>query len=110
MLKWGRLFYKVSIQNLEGNVVVDLLTGKILRSNQVWRSRKWKFIDEKQYYPCREIQLSIAVYLLISWQLKSLKFQDKHNYFQTHAAGFICMSYSLQRDEKSDRNSHLTIR
>lgn len=52
-------------------------------------------------YACREIQLRVAtVYLLVIRQLKSLKFKDKDNYFQKHAAGFIRLSYSLQKRKK----------
>ena len=33
-------------------------------------------------------------------QLKSLKFQSKENYFQTHAAGFVRSPYLVEKDEK----------
>ena len=38
--------------------------------------------------------------LIIIRQLKSLKFQSKENYFQTHAAGFVRLSYLVEKDEK----------
>ena len=33
-------------------------------------------------------------------QLKSSKFQNKENYFQTHAAGFIRLPHLLEKGEK----------
>ena len=36
--------------------------------------------------------------LIIIRQLKSLKFRDKENYFETLAAGFICFPYLLEKD------------
>ena len=38
--------------------------------------------------------------LIIIQQLKSLKFQSKENYFQTHAAGFVRLSYLVDKGEK----------
>ena len=43
------------------------------------------------------------MYLLVNLQLKSLKLQDKKNYFQMHGAGFIRLSYSLQKRKKVSR-------
>ena len=36
--------------------------------------------------------------LIIIRQLKSLKFRDKENYFETLAAAFICFPYLLEKD------------
>ena len=33
------------------------------------------------------------------WQIHAT-FYDKDNYFQTHATGFICLPYLLEKDEK----------
>ena len=38
--------------------------------------------------------------LIIIQQLKSLKFQSKENYFQTHAAGFVRLPYLVEKGEK----------
>ena len=38
--------------------------------------------------------------LIIIQQLISLKFQNKENYFQTHAAGFVCLPYLVGKGEK----------
>ena len=37
---------------------------------------------------------------MIVWQLKSLKFQSKKNYFQTHAAGFVHLPDLVEKYEK----------
>ena len=49
------------------------------------------------------LYLFICMYLyvlIIIRQLKSLKCQSKENYFQTHAAGFVRLSYFVEKDEK----------
>ena len=38
--------------------------------------------------------------LIIIRQLKSLKFQNKENHFQTHAAGFVRSPCLVQKGEK----------
>ena len=38
--------------------------------------------------------------LIIIQQLKSLKFQSKENYFQTHAAGIVCLLYLVEKGER----------
>ena len=38
--------------------------------------------------------------LIIIQQLKSLKFQSKENYFQTHAAGFFRLTYLVEKGGK----------
>ena len=38
--------------------------------------------------------------LIIIRLLKSLKFQDKENYFQIHIAGFIRLPYSQEKTKK----------
>ena len=53
---------------------------------------------------------SQGVFIVVR-QLKLLKFQDKRNYFQTHAAGFIRLPYLLEKDEKVSKKftSHHSI-
>ena len=43
--------------------------------------------------------------LIIIRQLKSLKFQDKENCFQTHIAGFIQLPHSQEKNEKLSKKS-----
>ena len=38
--------------------------------------------------------------LIIIQQLRSLKFQSKEDYFQTHAAGFVRLPYLVEKGEK----------
>ena len=38
--------------------------------------------------------------LIVIQKLKSLKFYDKENSFQTHAAGFILLPYLLDKGKK----------
>ena len=37
--------------------------------------------------------------LIIIRQLESSKFQSKENYFQTHAADFVCLPYLVEKGE-----------
>ena len=37
---------------------------------------------------------------LMSLKIMSLKFQSKENYFQTHAAGFVCLPYVVEKGEE----------
>ena len=46
------------------------------------------------------MRVSSYCVLIIIQQLKSLKFQSKENYFQTHAAGFVRLSYLVDKGEK----------
>ena len=48
-------------------------------------------------YACRETQLRI---IKVIQQLKSLKLEKKENFFQTHAAGFIRLSYLVEKGKK----------
>ena len=41
-----------------------------------------------------------CVLIIIICQLKLVKFQNKKNYFQKHAAGFVCSTYSVKKDQK----------
>ena len=49
---------------------------------------------------CRNTVVSSYCVLIIIQQLKSLKFQTKENYFQTHAAGFFRLPYLVEKGEK----------
>ena len=48
----------------------------------------------------RNTVVSSSCVLTIIQQLKSLKFQSKENCFETHAAGFVCLPYIVEKDKK----------
>ena len=47
----------------------------------------------------RNTVLSSCRVLIVIWQLKSLKFQSKKNYFRTHPATFVCLPYLLEKGQ-----------
>ena len=48
----------------------------------------------------RNTVLSSYYVFIIIRQLKSLRYQNKKDYFQTHAAGFIRLPYLVEKGEK----------
>ena len=64
--------------------------------------KKSKFITKAQCYLCMPKNTIVSSYcvLIIIRQLKSLKLQNKENYFQTHAAGLLFVNlFSGERPE-----------
>ena len=57
-------------------------------------------IGETQYCVWRNTVVSSYCVLIIIEQLKSLKFQSKVNYFETHAAGFVRLPYIVEKGKK----------
>ena len=102
MLKRESLREKIWKRKLECNLVPYLFAGKIVSiviiiadkySNQVWGSRKLILCLEKHL-------LRSYCILIIMHQLKSLKFWDKWNYFQTYASTyFSCLPYLMEKEK-----------
>ena len=74
--------------------MASLVAGKILRSTEV------KFILKHHVMHMRNTIVSSYCLLIIIRQLKSLKFENKENYFQTRAAGLLLVN--LFRGERRE--------
>ena len=77
------------------------MTGKILRSTEV----KFEVTESKlslllKHMLCISRNTVMSSYCVYLQSLKSLKFENKENYFQTYAAGFVCSPYLVEKEQK----------